>query len=54
MKPVGLLVTDPKLLACFRVMQDMPEYGKDAALKTLAETAQLIERAKTNGDGTNG
>lgn len=54
MKPEGYLVTDPKLIAGLRVMQELPEYGKDAVLKTLAETAELIERARTNGDGTNG
>lgn len=58
MKPSGMLVTDPKLLAGLKVMMDLPEYGRDAALKTLAATAQLIEHAKTsgdtNGDGTNG
>mgnify|MGYP003382664321 CR=1 FL=1 len=54
MKPEGFLITDPKLIAGLMVMQELPEYGKDAVLKTLAETAELIERARTNGDGTNG
>lgn len=54
MTPSGMFVTDPKLIAGLKVMQDLPGYGKDAAIKAIAETAKLIERARANGDGTNG
>lgn len=54
MQPSGIFVTDPKLIAAHKVMQDLPGYGKDAAIKAIVETAELIERARSNGDGTNG
>lgn len=54
MKPSGILVTDPKLIAGLRVMQELPGYGKDAAIKAIIETAELIVRVRANGDGTNG
>lgn len=54
MKPSGIFVTDQKLIAGLKVMQELPEYGKDAAIKKIVETAELIERVRANGDGTNG
>lgn len=41
--------TDPKIIAVARCMEPMPEYGKDAAVKDVAEVAQLIAQAKANG-----
>lgn len=46
--------SDPKIIAVARCMEPMPEYGKDAAVKDVAEVAQLIAQAKANGDGTHG
>lgn len=54
MQPSGIFVTDQKLIAAHKVMEALPEYGKDAAIKAIVETAELIERARANGDGTNG
>lgn len=54
MQPSGIYVTDPKLMAAHKIMQNLPGYGKDAAIKAIVETAELIERARSNGDGTNG
>lgn len=41
--------TDPKIIAVARCMEPMPEYGKGAAVKDVAEVAQLIAQAKANG-----
>lgn len=41
--------TDPKIIAVAKVMEPMPEYGKDAAVKDVAEVAELIAQAKANG-----
>lgn len=54
MIPSGIFVTDQKLIASLKVMQELPEYGKDAAIKAIIETAELIERARANGNGTHG
>lgn len=54
MLPDYYQTTDPKIIAVARVMEPMPEYGKDAAVKDVAEVAELIAQAKANGDGTNG
>lgn len=49
MIPLVYQTTDPKIIAVARVMEPMPEYGKDAAVKDVAEVAQLIAQAKANG-----
>lgn len=49
MTPLVYQTTDPKIIAVARVMEPMPEYGKDAAVKDVAEVAQLIAQAKANG-----
>ena len=55
MLPVTYSTADPKLVAALKIMEALPEYGKDATIKDLAEMSELIERAKANGaDGTNG
>jgi len=41
--------TDPKIIAVARAMEPLPEYGKDAAVKDVAEVAELIAHAKANG-----
>lgn len=49
MIPVIYTTTDPKIIAVAKVMEPMPEYGKDAAVKDVTEVAQLIDHAKNNG-----
>jgi len=49
MLPHEYRTTDPKIIAVARCMEPMPEYGKDAAVKDVAEVAQLIAQAKANG-----
>lgn len=49
MVPIYYQTTDPKIIAVARVMEPMPEYGKDAAVKDVAEVAELIAQAKANG-----
>lgn len=49
----GIYVSDPKLVATLGIMKALPEYGKDAAIKEIAEIAELIRQAKANGtDGS--
>lgn len=52
MLPNCYYTTDPKIIAAAKIMEPMSEYAKDAAVKDVAEIAELIARAK--GDGTNG
>lgn len=54
MRPITYTVTDPKIIAVAKVMQDLPEYGKDAAVKDIAKVAELIEQTKHGGNGTDG
>lgn len=49
MEPQTYSTTDPKVIAVCRIMEAMPEYGKDAAVKDVAEVAQLIAKTKANG-----
>jgi len=53
MIPEYYRTTDPKIIAVARVMEPMPEYGKDAAVKDVAEVAELIAQAQ-GGNGTDG
>lgn len=54
MVPSIYQTTDPKIIAVARVMEPMPEYAKDAAVKDVAEVAELIARAAHGGNGTDG
>lgn len=49
MKQPGIYVSDPKLVATLKIMEALPEYGKDSAIKEVAEIAKLIEQVKANG-----
>lgn len=40
---------DPKLIALCKVMEEQPEYIKDAAMKEIAALVELVERARANG-----
>jgi transcriptional regulator with XRE-family HTH domain len=53
MEPLVYQTTDPKIIAVAKLMEPLPEYGKDAAAKDVAEVAQLIARAQSN-NGTDG
>lgn len=53
MTPTYYQTTDPKIIAVAKIMEPMPEYGKNAAVKDVAEVAELIAQAK-GGDGTDG
>lgn len=54
MRPTSFTTTDPKIIAVAKVMQDLPEYGKDAAAKDIAKVAELIDQARHGGNGTDG
>lgn len=54
MVPVIYQTTDPKIIAVAKVMEPMPEYAKDAAVKDVAEVAELIAQAARGGNGTDG
>lgn len=49
MLPIGLYISDPKIMAVARVMEPLSEYAKDAAVKDVTQIAELVERAKHNG-----
>lgn len=49
MMPIVYKTTDPKIIAVARAMEPLPEYGKDAAVKDVAEVVELIARARANG-----
>lgn len=52
---IGLYVTDPKIMTAVRVMEPLPEYGKDQAVKDVVEVAELIARAQqSKPNGTDG
>lgn len=53
MRPTVYTVTDPKIIAVAKLMEPLPEYGKDAAVEDLTKVAQLIKKA-TGGNGTDG
>jgi len=53
MVPMYYHTTDPKIIAVAKIMEPMPEYGKDAAVKDVAEVAELIAQAQ-GGNGTDG
>lgn len=53
MLPKFYTTTDPKIIAVAKVMEPLPEYGKDAAVEDITKVAQLIDKA-TSGNGTNG
>lgn len=54
MRPLIYAITDPKIIAVAKVMQDLPEYGKDAAVKDVDKVAELIIKTKHSGNGTDG
>lgn len=54
MAPTLYYTSDPKIIAAAKVMEAMPEYGKDAAVKEVASTAQLIDAARHQTNGTDG
>lgn len=54
MKPLIYQTSDQKIIAALKLMEQMPDYGIDAAIKSLAETEELISRARDDGDGTHG
>lgn len=54
MVPIVYSTSDPKMIAALRVMEPMPEFAKDAAVKSVTEIAQLIAQSKEGGNGTDG
>lgn len=53
MRPIVYSTSDPKIIAAAKVMEPLPEYGKDAAVADVAKVAQLI-KAAGGGNGTDG
>jgi transcriptional regulator with XRE-family HTH domain len=54
MKPggAGIFITDRKLVTALQLMEPLPEYGKDAAIKNLTEISELIDQATHPGKAT--
>ena len=52
MIPSVYQTTDPKIIAVARVMEPLPEYAKDAAVKDVTEVAELIALARASGSGS--
>jgi len=50
----GLYVTDPQLIAALKIMEALPDYARSAAIKDIAEVAQLVQLAKADHNGTDG
>lgn len=42
----GLYVQDEKLKRMLMIAQDLPEYGKDKAIKELVDIAEFIQQAR--------
>lgn len=51
---IGLYVTDPQLMAALKIMEELPDYARAAAIKDIAEVAELVKQAKADHNGTNG
>lgn len=49
MLPVGVYISDPKIIAAARIMEPLSEYEKDAAVKDITQIAELVARAKRTG-----
>ena len=54
MTPIIYQTSDPKIIAAALVMEPLSEYGKDSAVKSVTEIAQLIAHVKEGGNGTDG
>ena len=48
MIPAYFSTTDPKIIAACRLMEPLPEYAKDMAVKELAQVTELIDRVRAN------
>lgn len=54
MVPIVYQTSDPKIIAALKVMEPLSDFGKDAAVKSVTEIAQLIAHIKQGGNGTDG
>ena len=54
MQPLIYQTSDQKIIAALKLMEQLPDFGKDAAIKSLAEIEELIAQARDDGDGTHG
>lgn len=54
MEPPICQTTDPKIIAAIKLLEAMPDYGKDAAVEDIAKVAKLINRTQQGGNGTDG
>jgi len=54
MEPTIYTTSDAKIIAAAKLLENMPEYAVDAAIKRIAEIEELIAKAKDDGDGTHG
>jgi len=48
MIPAYFSTTDPKIIAACRLMEPLPEYAKDMAVKELAQVTELIANVRAN------
>jgi len=48
MIPAYFQTTDPKIIAACRLMEPLPEYAKDMAVKELAQVTELIANVRAN------
>lgn len=54
MVPEYFMTADPKIKVALKAMEKMPEYAKDASMKEINQIAELIAKAKSDADGTDG
>jgi len=55
MLPVGMYISDRRIMAAVKAMEPLPEYGKDQVIKSVIEVAELIAQAQLpKPNGTNG
>ena len=54
MIPTVYTTSDPKIIAAAKVMEESPDYVKDAAVQAVLTASELAKRAKANGAQGNG
>ncbi|HTJ95931.1 MAG TPA: helix-turn-helix transcriptional regulator [Rhodocyclaceae bacterium] len=52
MFPSDYKTHDPKLVAAMKIMEDMPEYARDEAIKSIASIKKLTEHRQESSTGT--
>lgn len=50
MAPTYYRTSDPKIIAAIKVMEDLPEYARDEAIKSVATIEKLVHRKNGTTD----